>query len=213
MSGGLFDFLKGSASESSQVSVPIRKIRQATVKVGPRELPLREGIPVRLGRAVSNDLRTEHESCSSQHAQVKLERGRLWVKDLGSLNGTLIGEELIPPHQWKPMRSDDRLQLGKQEVAFDLVLDPAPTPRASEPVALAPPPRSTPEPTAASRVEAVRPRRSATTAPDTGSGLSLSPQVFMLILALLSLLMLAVVWSSSTKLERKSPPPILQVEE
>jgi hypothetical protein len=57
---------------------------------------------LRIGRASDNDLVLNHDSVSRHHAEVRRERGRFFIADLGSTNGTRvngqpIGETLLAP--------------------------------------------------------------------------------------------------------------------
>lgn len=63
-----------------------------------------------LGRSPSGDLVLPDERVSWQHATVWFESGVLWVKDLGSRNGTSVnGERLSGP---RVVADGDRLQIG-----------------------------------------------------------------------------------------------------
>ncbi|MEL6342807.1 MAG: FHA domain-containing protein [Myxococcota bacterium] len=59
--------------------------------------------PVMIGRAPGNDLVLAADQVSWHHAVVWVENGRLWLKDLGSTNGSFINDEriksptIIPP--------------------------------------------------------------------------------------------------------------------
>lgn len=57
-------------------------------------LPLGER-PIIIGRAPGNDLVLAADQVSWMHAVVWIEGGRLWVKDLGSTNGTFVGGERL----------------------------------------------------------------------------------------------------------------------
>lgn len=48
-----------------------------------------------LGRATDADVRIAHERVSRHHAVLFRESGSLWLMDLGSVNGTRVGERLI----------------------------------------------------------------------------------------------------------------------
>ena len=59
--------------------------------------------PVMIGRAPGNDVVLTADQVSWHHAVVWLEGGRIWIKDLGSTNGTFMNEErlkapvIVPP--------------------------------------------------------------------------------------------------------------------
>jgi pSer/pThr/pTyr-binding forkhead associated (FHA) protein len=50
---------------------------------------------VKVGRSQDNDLVIDHNTVSRQHAAIKLEEDRFRLYDLGSTNGTFVGEERI----------------------------------------------------------------------------------------------------------------------
>ena len=71
---------------------------------------------VLVGRGGGNDIQTPNLSVSWQHAMFFVEAGRVWVRDLGSSNGTRVNDMLVVSAALNP---GDRLQLG--EVTFVLV--------------------------------------------------------------------------------------------
>ena len=115
--------LAGSARTESPY---YRRVLRGTVRVGARQVRLEEGRPLRFGRAAGNDVVLQMGSASAQHAQLKLENGRVWIFDLGSTNGTISNGKLIPPKTWVPVRSTDRIQLADHEISLDLELEPLP---------------------------------------------------------------------------------------
>jgi hypothetical protein len=94
-----------------------------------------------LGRSPENDFSIDHPSISTSHCQVMVENGAVWVRDLGSTNGTFIDST---PVQTGPLRSGQTLKLGDVELLFDgdtpAELLAAPAPPAPPPVAVEPPP-------------------------------------------------------------------------
>lgn len=65
---------------------------------------------VLVGRGGANDIQTSDPSVSWQHAMFFVEAGRVWVRDLGSSNGTFVREERIRGPQM--LRDGDRVRLG-----------------------------------------------------------------------------------------------------
>lgn len=65
---------------------------------------------VRIGRAPGNELVVADPTVSSHHVVVWREPGTLWVKDLGSSNGTFINERRIKGME--RLRDADTLRLG-----------------------------------------------------------------------------------------------------
>jgi hypothetical protein len=111
-----------------EAALTFRKVLRATVRAGFDSIELSEkGSPVRLGRGPSNDLVLEDVSVSSQHAKLKLEGGTVWVCDLNSRHGTILNHKPLVPEQWVPVRQSDRLLMGQQEIALDLILEPPQT--------------------------------------------------------------------------------------
>jgi pSer/pThr/pTyr-binding forkhead associated (FHA) protein len=66
--------------------------------------------PFALGRSSTCDHRLDDVVISRRHCAFSLRDGRVWVEDLGSLNGTLInGEPVVEP---RPLGQGDALQLA-----------------------------------------------------------------------------------------------------
>ncbi len=66
--------------------------------------------PITFGRAPSNDVAFTDETVSWQHATVWIERGAVWVRDIGSRNGTFVnGERIAGP---RVVADGDRLGIG-----------------------------------------------------------------------------------------------------
>lgn len=66
--------------------------------------------PFALGRGTTCDHRFDDAVISRRHCAFSLRDGRVWVEDLGSLNGTLInGEPVAEP---RPLGQGDALQMG-----------------------------------------------------------------------------------------------------
>lgn len=86
-----------------------------------------------LGRGEGCDLRLVDRSVSSRHASLR-QRGRDWVLvDEGSTNGTRLGRRRLSPHAPEPLRSGDRIRLGRVVVGVELgpaLPDRAPAARA-----------------------------------------------------------------------------------
>lgn len=59
------------------------------------------------------DVQLDHRAVSARHAELKLdETGRLWIRDLGSTNGTFISDERLSAHRWSELGPDQVLRLG-----------------------------------------------------------------------------------------------------
>jgi EmrB/QacA subfamily drug resistance transporter len=70
---------------------------------------------------------------SRRHARLRVQGGRLLVEDLGSTNGTYVGEERITSPVW--LDSDTELKLGLSRMTVRFVV-PIPAPEATQPTAL-----------------------------------------------------------------------------
>jgi pSer/pThr/pTyr-binding forkhead associated (FHA) protein len=78
---------------------------------GGQAVPLGDS-PLQVGRGPSNHLVLQDDTVSWNHAQVWMEAGRAWVRDLGSRNGTFRnGETLTAP---TPLEPGDRIRFGKK---------------------------------------------------------------------------------------------------
>lgn len=88
-------------------------------------LPLSAG-GTRLGRSTSNDVRVPDLAVSRNHASIHFDdRGRAWLTDLGSTNGTFLGNRRLTPHQAARLDDGDRIQLGSSFVVKFVGLDPS----------------------------------------------------------------------------------------
>ena len=56
------------------------------------------------------------QGVSRLHAQIKLEKGKITIKDLGSQNGTRINKKRIIPYKECRLRDGDLLQLGQIDI-------------------------------------------------------------------------------------------------
>ncbi len=68
-------------------------------------------LPTVIGRSRSTDLMLRHPLVSRQHCEVFESNGMLMVRDLGSLNGTFIGDTRIA-EQAMPVKPGDLLTVG-----------------------------------------------------------------------------------------------------
>ncbi len=85
-------------------------------------LPLKQGVLV-LGRASTSDLRLQHPSISRRHAQLTRRADRLFIKDLGSQNGTYVNRVRLGGEV--ELHPGDELALGN---ALLRLRGPGPTP-------------------------------------------------------------------------------------
>ncbi len=90
----------------------IRRTRPLTGKVG-------------IGRGVENELMVVYNDVSRRHAEISYHAGRYYVTDLGSANGTYLGDVLLPPNEptvWMPGQS---LRVGRVLVTLDQAAPPS----------------------------------------------------------------------------------------
>jgi pSer/pThr/pTyr-binding forkhead associated (FHA) protein len=66
-------------------------------------------LPVIIGRGNEAGLKLTHGLVSREHCQLYIDRGRLFVRDLGSLNGTFIGGQRI---ETAPLPPGELLTVG-----------------------------------------------------------------------------------------------------
>ncbi len=76
-------------------------------------------LPATLGRGRDATLHLAHPLVSRRHCEILFERGRMIVRDLGSLNGTFIGRERIVESELCP---GDLLTIGTVTFRADYVL-------------------------------------------------------------------------------------------
>jgi VWFA-related protein len=69
---------------------------------------------VTVGRSRENDLVVDHNTVSRQHAAIKLEEDRFHLYDLGSTNGTFVGDDRVR----EPVALQDGMTVRFGEVAF-----------------------------------------------------------------------------------------------
>jgi pSer/pThr/pTyr-binding forkhead associated (FHA) protein len=89
---------------------------KAVVIEGPdtgRAAPL-EGAPVTIGRGDTCNLPLADEYISTQHARLRFHEGQWYVEDLGSTNGTYIGNDRLTRSM--PVNVKSRFRLGKTVV-------------------------------------------------------------------------------------------------
>jgi len=78
--------------------------------------PLQEGTRHRLGRAPSNKIVIKDDLCSREHAEIYPEGADWAIRDLGSLNGTLVNGELL--RKERVLRPLDEIRVGRTRLVF-----------------------------------------------------------------------------------------------
>ena len=80
-----------------------------------QELTLNGG-PVLIGRDAECDLVLHDNYASRQHCWVEQRDGRWWVRDLGSRNGTWVGDEQVV-HE-RPLSDGDLILVGRTQICL-----------------------------------------------------------------------------------------------
>ena len=70
-----------------------------------------------VGREAGNTVIVDEDTVSARHAQFGFERGRWWLEDLGSTNGTFINRRPLEGRQ--PLTDGDEVQFGRVAMRFD----------------------------------------------------------------------------------------------
>jgi len=93
-----------------------------------QRLPLAAEV-LTLGRTPDNALPLPDPAVSRRHAELRRDLAGLSVTDLGSANGTFVGQLRLPPNQPHTFLPGERLQIGP----YELTLEPASKAGAQEP--------------------------------------------------------------------------------
>ncbi|MCA9792611.1 MAG: FHA domain-containing protein [Candidatus Eremiobacteraeota bacterium] len=78
-----------------------------------------DGTPVRVGRNVDNDIVFADTETSRRHAEFRCRDGLLEVRDMRSMNGTLLEGRRIVPEFWWKVNPNQILQVGINELFFE----------------------------------------------------------------------------------------------
>jgi len=71
-----------------------------------------------IGRDATNDLTLRSPKVSREHAVIHFERGRWFVDDRGSYNGTFLNGVRVQPGAPLPLRHADRIAIGPEVILF-----------------------------------------------------------------------------------------------
>ena len=72
--------------------------------------------PIRIGRAVDNDIHIDNLAVSEHHACIYMKDAALVVEDLNSLNGTFVNDRRI---KREALHSGDSIAVGKHRIMVD----------------------------------------------------------------------------------------------
>jgi adenylate cyclase len=75
-----------------------------------------------------NHLDLDDEKVSVQHARLSLEKGGLWIEDLGSTNGTWVDHKKIKPNSRIPLAASSAVLIGQTELKIESVSEPLAAP-------------------------------------------------------------------------------------
>lgn len=84
----------------------------------PRTLRLSQE-PVIVGRLPTCDMVVANAAVSKQHCQLRWDGRQVEVSDLGSTNGTFLGEERLESGRWCPWQPDTPLRIGPYAIQLD----------------------------------------------------------------------------------------------
>ena len=73
-----------------------------------------------VGRSPASQLVLAHPWVSGQHATIRWSGANWELRDLGSKNGTFVGDRRIPPSKWTPLMEGDTVGFGRQESPWTL---------------------------------------------------------------------------------------------
>ncbi len=75
---------------------------------------------VSIGRAHSNDVRLSNpmQLVSRQHAEIRQEKGMVWIVDLGSKNATWLNGRRLEAERPYALRYGDRFLVGDFQIKF-----------------------------------------------------------------------------------------------
>jgi pSer/pThr/pTyr-binding forkhead associated (FHA) protein len=71
-----------------------------------------------IGRDPSNNLRLDSPKVSREHSVIRFERGRWFIDDCGSFNGTFLNGVRVQPGSPLPLRHADRISIGPDVILF-----------------------------------------------------------------------------------------------
>jgi pSer/pThr/pTyr-binding forkhead associated (FHA) protein len=77
-----------------------------------------QGQPLVVGRAPGSGLVLTDADASRRHCEIYRRGTSLWVRDLGSKNGTRIGDELIPPQRETAWRLGSLIGIGRDRIGY-----------------------------------------------------------------------------------------------
>ena len=114
---------KATSSEASRSEADIWQLNALTEALGDLSLTVIDSLSV--GRGNDNDVVLGSKQVSRNHALLSVLNGKLYVKDLGSSNGTFINDDRVEDNKSKHLKADDTV--GFASFAFKVTMALAPT--------------------------------------------------------------------------------------
>ncbi len=74
--------------------------------------------PLTIGRSSRSTITIDNPFLSSEHIRIKITNGKIYVKDLNSLNGSYINSQKLIPNHYYPLEKGQELMLGSQEIIY-----------------------------------------------------------------------------------------------
>lgn len=69
------------------------------------------------------DFVIDHAAVSSTHSRIRFEKQRFFLEDLGSKNGTFIGQEMLSPNAPRELRPESHVRFGGIDALFVIDVD------------------------------------------------------------------------------------------
>lgn len=80
----------------------------------------------KIGRLSDNDLTLNHREISRQHIRIIWREDKYFVEDLGSSNGSFLGDERLKPREPVELREGDTIRFGPYTLQLVNWIDPEP---------------------------------------------------------------------------------------
>ena len=77
-----------------------------------------DGNPYVVGRTTGVSLKLQFRTVSGRHAALWIDDGALWLRDLGSTNGTYVNGVRLKPENEYPLSHGNIISLGKLKIQF-----------------------------------------------------------------------------------------------
>ncbi|HAZ13525.1 MAG: hypothetical protein A2X86_13420 [Bdellovibrionales bacterium GWA2_49_15] len=119
--------------------------RQIVVTVdsaGSKSLFESEKSDVIVGRSKKADLRLAYEGMSREHFALQEKEGILFIKDLGSANGTMVNGSLLGPQKYHKLAPKDKIEVKGLALKIEAKILEFPSPAAKTPPKPAPKPKA-----------------------------------------------------------------------